>query len=152
MTDNSDFLPVVQQILIDDATINGAVDGEIHRGQPTLQDAKLTNTQKTCIMIPPELNENSSPLIGSVSGGEFAFDTAIEISIISKDRDDGDYYPNYVARLVRNKLNAFSTTTYAGVSRQFTVWNVTITPQYEPEINWYRAILRATVHGYYSTA
>jgi hypothetical protein len=152
--DNSDFLAVILQVLSDDATINGACDGEIHPGVHTLANSYLTNTQNTCIIIPDELNENSSAFVGSISNGDWMFDTLIEISVISKGRDDHDEqaYAKALARLVRNKLNLDVSVTFNGYSRKIGISGIKVIPQFEPENNWARYILRCRAEGIYSTS
>jgi hypothetical protein len=151
MADNSDFLPVILQSIQDNSVIYGLCDGEIYRGQPIMEDAHLQNTQKTCICVPSELNQNTQDLIDG-GAGNYLFDTLFEVDVISKDRTtmDNEAYCKTLAHKVRDLLKAFTSATYGGESRHFFITNVSMRSQLEPQINWARYIITGRARGAYS--
>jgi len=148
MIDNSDIIPLIHQVLLDDDTLMGLVDDEIYVGSSLLADNNLNNTQHTCIMIQEQLDQNLKAFIGST---DYLFDTLIQVSIISKGRDDSDNYSKAVAFKVRNLLSNLSSKSFSGSIRKINIININTKPVLDPEMVWSKRIVRGRAKGVFSS-
>lgn len=123
-----DILPILAHAILNDNTINGLVDGQVHVGDPsTVTDDYLTDVNKTCILV-TELISNASREMGN---DETASDTQVQIDIVSKN---SKAYARQVSDLVTDLLLDDIEITWDGVAIQLFDFNVIRHPLYENDM------------------
>jgi hypothetical protein len=96
----SNYVALVCQCFMDDATLNGLVDGEIVPGfQRTNADSHLEGPHKTCIGV-RNLDVTGQDLGGCAYHGLSMYDQLIEISVTAK-ADDDTYIASVVHEIMR---------------------------------------------------
>jgi hypothetical protein len=115
MTDESDLIPVITQILSDNDAINTACDGFIYPGRPgpAIQDASLEGAHQTAVWI-RRISKTEKPFVGSVLTGEYLYDQLIQVDVLSRSSEVAAFD---LADLVEALLKATSTKTYSGSTR-----------------------------------
>jgi hypothetical protein len=96
MTNQDNIIPVLLWVLQngrysnvgvwqDDNTLSALVDGEIHRvDRLVIDDTFVQNTNKTAILLPDVLNENTDGYVDSTYTQQYLHDTLIEVDVVSK--------------------------------------------------------------------
>ena len=114
MANFSNYIALVYQCFMDDATLPGMVDYQIVPGfQRVSADTYLTGANKTCIGI-RSLNVNQADLGGCAVHGLSFYDQLIEISVTSIATND-----TYIASVVHEIMRIMKrplTKTIGGVS------------------------------------
>ena len=127
----SNYVALVCQCFMDDATLNGMVDGEIVPGfQRTNADSHLAGAHQTCIGV-RNLDVTQQDLGGCSYHGLSMYDQLIEISVTAKANDD-----TYIASVVHEIMRIMKrplTKTLNGVSYSvYTTGRGTFRPVNDP--------------------
>lgn len=127
----SNYVALVCQCFMDDATLNGMVDGEIVPGfRRTNADSHLEGTHQTCIGV-RNLDVTAQDLGGCAYHGLSMYDQLIEISVTSIASDD-----TYIASVVHEIMRIMKrplTKTLNGVSYSiYTTGRGTFRPVNDP--------------------
>ena len=128
--DSSKIIAVIAQVLSDDATLNGLVDGAIVPGfRRALADQYLQGANQACIGI-RNLSKSSQGLPGCATHGGSTQDMLVEIRIITMlttTRQD-DSYAAAIASRIEDVLKAGIIKTMGSESYQIHVGNINFTP------------------------
>lgn len=146
MTDQSDWLPVIQWWLLEDSAISAACDSQIVIGdQAAPQDQYLTETEQTCIVL-TELNENSNWTPGSALHGRIEFDLQLQITTISLQSENK---AKELSKLIRDKFVSDVSMTYASETRWLRIMGVSRHPIYLADLKQFRDVLTVRGKGWY---
>ena len=117
MTNYINYLAVVHQILMDDATLCGLVDYQIHTGisPARMNDAFLEEANHTCILL-QSLSKNSKGLPGVAWHANSEHDQLIRFSVVS--RSNSDTYAAEVAGRVEDLIKVAPSKTMNSVLYQ----------------------------------
>lgn len=131
MANFANYIGLICQCFLDDATLNGMVDGEIIPGfQRTNADSHLEGAHHTCIGV-RNLDVTAQDLGGCAYHGLSMYDQLIEISVTSIASDD-----TYIASVVHEIMRIMKrplTKTLNGVSYSvYTTGRGTFRPVNDP--------------------
>lgn len=151
-TNPTELVPVIQHILLEDATIPALVDGEIHAGVTAhLADAYLQNTLKTCILVYQTSKVLDIATFSDGSTNTVHYDILIRVQVLSK-YGDSDAYSANVAHLVAVKLLPDIVELFDSINFNCFTKKIPITALYESELGRWSQTMSLRGEGWYSIA
>ena len=128
MTNYINYLAVVHQILMDDATLCGLVDYQIHTGisPARMNDAFLEEANHTCVLL-QSLSKTSKGLPGVAYHENSEHDQLIRFTVVSKS--DSDTYAASVAGRVEDLIKVAPSKTFNSTIYQILPSGINIKPQ-----------------------